>query len=63
MRTKIKLGDDYKQYLLKTDGDFDFPNKPESVNLLNDNKMIFASEVDGKKHLLTYQIDYSNRTV
>ena len=58
-----KVSDDYKQYLLKTDGDFDFPNKPESVNLLNDNKMIFASEVDGKKHLLTYQIDYSNRTV
>lgn len=58
-----KVSDDYKQYLLKTDGDFNFPNKPESVNLLNDNKMIFASEVDGKKHLLTYQIDYSNRTV
>lgn len=58
-----KVSDDYKQYLLKTDGDFDFPNKPESVNLLNDNKMIFASEVNGKKHLLTYQIDYSNRTV
>ncbi len=60
---KNKVSNDYKPYLLKTDGNFNYPNKPESVNLLSDNKMIFASEIDGKKHLLTYQIDYSNRTV
>ncbi len=58
-----KVDSNYKQYLLKTDGDFDFPNKPESVNLLNNNAMVFADEINGKKHLLTYQIDYSTRTV
>lgn len=58
-----KVDDDYKQYLLKANGDIDYPNKPESINLISGNKMMFASEIDGKKHLLTYQIDYSNRTV
>ena len=58
-----KVDSDYKQYLLQADGEIDYPNKPESVNLLENNKMVFASEVNGKKHLLTYQIDYSNRTV
>ena len=58
-----KVSDDYKSYLLRADGDIDYPNKPESVNLLNDNKMVFASEINGKKHLLTYRIDYTNRTV
>ena len=58
-----KVDDDYKEYLLKANGDIDYPNKPETLNLLADNKMILASEIDGKKHLLTYQIDYSNRTV
>ena len=54
---------EYKQYLLKANGHIDYPNKPESVNLISGNKMMFVSEIDGKKHLLTYQIDYSNRTV
>lgn len=58
-----KVDSEYKQYLLKASGDIDYPNKPESVNLLSDNKMMFSSEIKGKKHLLTYQIDYSNRTV
>lgn len=52
----------YKEYLLKADGEVNLPNKPESINLLSDNKLIYVSEVGGKKHLLTYQIDYSNRT-
>ena len=60
---KDKVDSDYKPYLLNVDGNIDYPNKPESVNLLNDNKLLFASEVNGKKHLLTYRIDYSNRTV
>lgn len=60
---KDKVDDDYSQYLLKSDGDINYPNKPESVNLISGNKMMLASEIDGKKHLLTYQIDYSNRTV
>ncbi len=54
---------EYKQYLLKANGHIDYPNKPESVNLISGNRMMFVSEIDGKKHLLTYQIDYSNRTV
>ena len=54
---------EYKQYLLKANGHIDYPNKPESVNLISGNKMMFVSEIDGEKHLLTYQIDYSNRTV
>ena len=58
-----KVDNEYKQYLLKADGEIDFPNNPESINLLDDNKMIFASTVGDKKCLLTYQIDYSNRTV
>ena len=58
-----KVEDDYKQYLLKANGHINYPVNPESVNLLNDNKMVFASKVDGKKHLLTYKIDYTNRTV
>ena len=58
-----KVDSEYKQYLLKASGDIDYPNKPESINLLSDNKMMFSSEIKGKKHLLTYQIDYSNRTV
>ena len=60
---KDKVDDDYSQYLLKADGDIDYPNNPESINLISGNKMMLASEIDGKKHLLTYQIDYSNRTV
>ena len=60
---KDKVDDDYTQYLLKANGDIDYPNKPESINLISGNKMMLASEKDGKKHLLTYQIDYSNRTV
>lgn len=59
---KDKVSSDYKQYLLKADGDINYPNKPESVNLLSANKMVLASEVGGKKHLLTYSIDYSNRS-
>lgn len=58
-----KVEDDYKQYLLRANGHINYPVNPESVNLLNDNKMVFASKVDGKKHLLTYKIDYTNRTV
>lgn len=58
-----KVDDKYKEYLLKVEGDIDYPNKPESVNLLDGNKMIFASTIKNKKHLLTYQIDYSNRSV
>ena len=58
-----KVDNDYKQYLLKADGEIDYPNNPESVNLLLNNTLVFASEKDEKKHLLTYKIDYSNRTV
>ena len=58
-----KVDSEYKQYLLKADGDINYPNKPESVNLLLNNELVFASEKNGKKHLLTYKIDYSNRTV
>ena len=58
-----KVDDKYKEYLLKVQGDIDYPNKPESVNLLDNNKLIFASTIKNKKHLLTYQIDYSNRSV
>ena len=58
-----KVDDNYKEYLLKTEGDINYPNKPESINLLNDNKLIFASTIRNKKHLLTYQINYSNRSV
>lgn len=60
---KDKVDSDYVPYLLNVDGDIDYPNKPESVNLLDDNKLVFVSEKNGKKHLLTYRIDYSNRTV
>ena len=60
---KNKVDENYKQYLLKVDGEIHYPNKPESINLLEGNKLIFASEVNNKKHLLTYKIDYSNRTV
>ena len=58
-----KVDKDYKQYLLKADGEVDYPNNPESVNLLLNNALVFASEKDEKKHLITYKIDYSNRTV
>ena len=58
-----KVDSEYKQYLLKADGDINYPNKPESVNLLLNNELVFASEKNEKKHLLTYKIDYSNRTV
>ena len=60
---KNKVDKDYKQYLLKADGEVDYPNNPESVNLLLNNALVFASEKDEKKHLITYKIDYSNRTV
>lgn len=58
-----KVDNDYKQYLLKSNGHIDYPNNPESVNLLSNNKMVFVSKVGSKKHLLTYKIDYTNRTV
>ena len=58
-----EVSGEYLQYLLKTNGEIIYPNKPESVNLLSDNRLMFASETDGKKHLITYKIDYSNRTV
>lgn len=58
-----KVDNDYKQYLLKSNGHIDYPNNPESVNLLSNNRMVFVSKVGSKKHLLTYKIDYTNRTV
>ena len=58
-----KVDNDYKQYLLKSNGHIDYPNNPESVNLLSKNRMVFVSKVGSKKHLLTYKIDYTNRTV
>lgn len=58
-----KVDNDYKQYLLKSNGHIDYPNNPESVNLLSNNKIVFVSKVGSKKHLLTYKIDYTNRTV
>lgn len=58
-----KVDNDYKQYLLKSNGHIDYPNNPESVNLLSNNRMVFVSKVGNKKHLLTYKIDYTNRTV
>ncbi len=58
-----KVDNDYKQYLLKSNGHIDYPNNPESVNLLSNNRMVFVSKVGSKKHLLTYRIDYTNRTV
>ncbi len=57
-----KVDKEYKQYLLKKDGDVIYPNKPESINLLNENSLIYASSNNGKKHLVTYKIDYSNRS-
>ena len=54
---------DYKPYLLKSDGDINYPNEPESINLLNNNKIMYASKVNGKKHILTYHINYTNRSV
>ena len=60
---KNELNSEYKKYLLKLDGDVHLPNKPESINLLDNNRIMFASEVDGKKHILTYQINYSDRSV
>ena len=58
-----KVDNVYKQYLLKSNGHIDYPNNPESVNLLSNNRMVFVSKVGSKKHLLTYKIDYTNRTV
>ena len=57
-----KVDKEYKQYLLKKDGDVDYPNEPESINLLKDNSMMLAISKNGKKHLITYKIDYSNRS-
>lgn len=59
---KDKVSKEYKPYLLKADGNVDYPNKPESINILDDNSLIFSSSKDNKKHLLTYKIDYSNRS-
>ena len=59
---KNKVSKEYKPYLLKADGNVDYPNKPESINILDDNSLIFSSSKDNKKHLLTYKIDYSNRS-
>lgn len=58
-----EVSSEYAQYLLKASGNIDYPVEPESVNLLDSNRLIFASNVDGTKYLLEYQIDYSNRTV
>lgn len=57
-----KVSNEYKQYLLKANGEVTFPNNPESINLLDDNKMMLVSNINGKKHLLTYQVDYTNRS-
>lgn len=59
---KDKVSKEYKPYLLKANGNVDYPNEPESINILDDNSLIFASSKDNKKHLLTYKIDYSNRS-
>ena len=58
-----KVSSDYKPYLLKSDGDINYPSKPESINLLSNNKIMYASNVNGKKHILTYHINYTNRSV
>lgn len=60
---KNKIDKDYQKYLLKTEGDIDYPEKPQSINLLDNGKMIFVSQKNNKKYLITYQIDYSNQTV
>lgn len=41
---KNKIDKDYQKYLLKTEGDIDYPEKPQSINLLDNGKMIFVSQ-------------------
>lgn len=53
----------YRKYLLKNINEIDYPTKPQSVNLIAKDKIIFVNEKDGKRYLTTYKFDYSNKTV
>lgn len=58
----ISDNDKYSIQLLRNDNDSSYPHKPLSLNILQNNKLIFVNEIDGRRYLITYGIDYSNRS-
>ena len=59
----IIAGDNYPgNQLLRNDDNASYPSKPLSLNLTQNNGLIFVNEIDGIRYLTTYEIDYSNRS-
>jgi len=48
--------------LLRNVADASYPNKPLSLNMVQNNRLIFVNEIRGERYLTTYEIDYSNRS-
>lgn len=50
-----------KNYELKNDSNSSYPEKPLSVNIIGNNKILFVNEKNNQRYLTTYEINYSNR--